>query len=171
MASPASHLNGWKSRGTGTVKSLIDFSKSRGSVPLALVSEGLISVRAHGEEAGTVLRAVEGHTATVLAPSSRAPGTGDPPVSRSAPLALPARSACAAASHALVEDASHGGPEHAPLCPVDGAAPPKPRAPAFEHTMIYAFPITALQRPNCLLDLASAPAETSVLPGRSCVLR
>lgn len=69
MASPASHLNEWKSRETGTVKSLIDFSKSRGSVRLALVLEGLISVRVPGEEAGTVLHAVEGHTSTVQAPA------------------------------------------------------------------------------------------------------
>lgn len=58
-----------------------------------------------------------------------------------------------------------------PLCPVDGAAQQMPKAPSFEDTTIYAFPITALQRPNCLLDLASATAETSALPGGSCVLR
>lgn len=58
-----------------------------------------------------------------------------------------------------------------PLCPVDGTAQQKPKVPAFEDTVIYAFPITALQRPNCLLNLASATAETSALPGRSYVLR
>lgn len=56
----------------------------------------------HGKEAGTVLHALKGHTGTVLAPFAEPLGLRTTPVSCGAPLALPARSPCTAALHALV---------------------------------------------------------------------
>lgn len=54
---------------------------------------------------------------------------------------------------------------------MDAAAQQKLKAPAAKDAVIYAFLVTALQRPNCLLDLASATAETSALPAGTCVVQ
>lgn len=49
--------------------------------------------------------------------------------------------------------------------------PKKIKSCVGEDQVIYAFSLPVQWMSNCLLDLASAAAETFALPGRSCVCR